>query len=787
MGIVDNALIGASGQSGYNLTRSLRFRSSASAYLNRNPASATNRTTYTLSAWIKRGSLGVGDCALFGAQTDANNRLFFRFEANDTLNLYFNVAGTAYDSATSMVFRDPSAWYHIVIAIDTTQATASNRIKVYVNGTQQTLGTYSAPPQNTNTQWNNTVAQYIGKKDNASNFFDGYMAEVYSIDGQALTPSSFGSTNALTGVWQPARYTGTYGTNGFYLPFTDNSGATATTIGKDFSGNGNNWTPNNISVTAGVTYDSMTDVPTLTSATAANFAVLNPLDNGGLTITNGNLNASRGGGGSWVTAKSTIGVASGKWYWEFTSTVNQSAGGPNQAIGISKASSPLNTYLGSDANSWSYFQDNGNKWTNNTGSAYGADWDSGDVIGVALDVDNGTLTFYKNNVSQGTAFTGLTSGLYFPSVAMENGSAGVINFGQRPFTYTPPTGFVALNTYNLPTSTIVKGNTVMDATLYTGTGASLSVTNAASFKPDLVWVKSRSAATDHAWYDSVRGTTKQLESNNTGAETTEATGLTTFGSAGFTIGALAQMNTSAATYVGWQWQAGQGTSSSNTNGSITSTVSVNASAGFSVVTYTGTGANATVGHGLGVAPSLIIAKSRGAATNWGVWHTSLTASSYFLLLNTTAAQATAANSLQALPTSTLVSLGASSIFNDASTMVMYCWTPIAGYSAFGSYTGNGSTDGPFVYTGFRPKWVMVKATSTTENWAITDSARSSFNAANALLRADESSAETTGAMTMDFNSNGFKMRTTDSKSNGSGVTYIYIAFAENPFKNALAR
>jgi hypothetical protein len=206
-----------------------------------------------------------------------------------------------------------------------------------------------------------------------------------------------------------------------------------------------------------------------------------------------------------------------------------------------------------------------------------------------------------------------------------------------------------------------------------------------------------------------------------------------------------------------------------------------------VVTYTGTGANATVGHGLGVAPSLIIAKSRGAATNWGVWHTSLTASSYFLLLNTTAAQATAANSLQALPTSTLVSLGASSIFNDASTMVMYCWTPIAGYSAFGSYTGNGSTDGPFVYTGFRPKWVMVKATSTTENWAITDSARSSFNAANALLRADESSAETTGAMTMDFNSNGFKMRTTDSKSNGSGVTYIYIAFAENPFKNALAR
>ena len=276
-----------SASTGYNLTRSLRTRASASAYLSRTPASATNRTTYTLSAWIKRGSLGVGDCALFGAQTDANNRLFFRFEANDTLNLYFNVAGTAYDSATSMVFRDPSAWYHIVIAIDTTQATATNRVKVYVNGTQQTLGTYSAPPQNTNTQWNNTVAQYIGKKDTASNFFDGYMTEVYSIDGQALTPSSFGSTSATTGVWQPAAYTGSYGTNGFYLPFTDNSALTTSSnagLGKDFSGNGNYWTTNNISITAGVTYDSMTDVPTLTSATAANFAVLNPLQNPNGTI-----------------------------------------------------------------------------------------------------------------------------------------------------------------------------------------------------------------------------------------------------------------------------------------------------------------------------------------------------------------------------------------------------------------------------------------------------------------------------------------------------------------------
>jgi hypothetical protein len=240
-----------------------------------------------------------------------------------------------------------------------------------------------------------------------------------------------------------------------------------------------------------------------------------------------------------------------------------------------------------------------------------ATYATNDVIGIALDTDAGTIEFFKNGYSQGVISQGLTGHYLLCCISWKLVLTHVycINFGQRPFSYTPPTGFVRLNTYNLPDSTIIKGNTVMDATLYTGTGASLSVTNAGAFKPDLVWVKGRSGATDHALYDSVRGTTKQIESNTTTAETTEAQGLTAFGTSGFTVGTLAQMNTSAATYVGWQWQAGQGSTSSNTSGSITSTVSVNTTAGFSVVTYTGTGANATVGHGLGVAPRLVIVKS----------------------------------------------------------------------------------------------------------------------------------------------------------------------------------
>jgi hypothetical protein len=332
----------------------------------------------------------------------------------------------------------------------------------------------------------------------------------------------------------------------------------------------------------------------------------------------------------------------------------------------------------------------------------------------------------------------------------------------------------------------------MDATLYTGTGASLSVTNAASFKPDLVWVKSRSAATDHAWYDSVRGTTKQLESNTTTAETTEATGLTAFGSAGFTVGALAQMNTNTATYVGWQWQAGQGSSSSNTNGSITSTVSVNASAGFSVVTWTNNNtANQSIGHGLGVAPALVVTKDRDNGTyNWATWFTGFTANEY-LLLNSSAAKASYSTLWYQVPDSSKFYIGSTGTGLNAGTdkMVAYCWTPIAGYSAFGSYTGNGSSDGTFVYTGFRPKFVMMKRSTGVGNWFIYDTARSTYNLASLFLYANLSDAEVSDtANGIDILSNGFKLRVIGNYNpNTNGETFIYMAFAETPFRNSLAR
>jgi hypothetical protein len=289
----------------------------------------------------------------------------------------------------------------------------------------------------------------------------------------------------------------------------------------------------------------------------------------------------------------------------------------------------------------------------------------------------------------------------------------------------------------------------------------------------------------------VRGVTKALVSSATAAESTDTQGLTAFGSAGFTVGTNTDYNNLAATYVAWQWQAGQGSSSSNTNGSITSTVSVNASAGFSIVSYTGTGSGATVGHGLGVAPSVIICKNRSAS---GAWHSYFSAISGmqngYIVLNSTAAfytpNTTVWNGTQ--PTSSVFSIGTDSGVNGSgNAQIAYCWTPIAGYSAFGSYTGNGSAAGPFVYTGFRPKFVMIKEITTGgTNWNILDTSRDPYNVEQKYLAANLSDAEGTLAL-LDGLSNGFKLRSSGLAVNASGSTYIYMAFAENPFKNSLAR
>ena len=781
--------------SGYNIARSVRLRRSASAYFSRTPASASNRQTWTWSGWVKRGTL-TNENLIFGSRPSAGTYTQFSFRNSASsapfcLLVEDNVTGNML--VTTQVFRDPSAWYHIVVAMDTTQATSSNRAKLYVNGVQVTsFSTTSYPAQNANLQINNTAIHNLGRdnSDSASDF-DGYMAEVNFVDGQQLTPSSFGETDSITGVWKPKAYSGTYGTNGFELNFSDNSNNTAATIGKDYSGNGNNWTPNNISVTAGSTYDSMTDVPTLTSATAANYAVLNPLlsiNGAATTFSNGNLQIATASGSNSLGV-STIPTSSGKWYFEATQTASGDA-----TFGIWQPFSSTTLFYSSPNNNYRWYGGNGNVY-DGSGSVVQtySSYTNGDVLGIALDLDNGKVYYSKNNVYQGSSnpvtgtnpvASGLTGTWLFGCNTGGTGATFNANFGQRPFSYTPPTGFVALNTYNLPASTITNGAAYMAATTYTGTGSARSVTGV-GFQPDFVWIKERSSTSAHALFDVVRGVQKRLVSNGTDAEDTSAQLLTAFNSDGFSVGTDGAINENTQTYIGWQWKA-NGTGVTNTNGSITSTVSAGATQGFSVVTYTGTGANATVGHGLGVAPSMIIVKQRSTTTSWAVYHIGLTSAAYVINLNLTSGQA-GPNSVfwnSTAPTSSVFSLGTGTDANaSGATVVAYCFAAVAGYSAFGSFGGNGTTDNTFIYMGFKPRFVLIKRTDGASNWFLLDSSRSSYNVSNVLLRPNLSDAEVT-ATSMDFVSNGIKLR---DAGFGSGETYIYAAFAENPFKNSLAR
>jgi len=772
----------------YDINNSLRFRSSASAYLSRTPAGAGNRQTWTWSGWIKRGSLGT-DQAIFSVAGTSNTTYFLiKFDTNNCI--YIGNYSTNF-LVTSQVFRDPSAWYHIVLAVDTTQATANNRLKVYVNGSQVTAfssNNISAQiAQNSDQGINQAAAHNISREAQGGVFLlDAYQTEINFINAQALTPSSFGETSTTTGSWVPKAYTGTYGTNGFYLKF--NNTASVANLGLDSSGNGNTWTVNNVSLTAGTTYDAMIDSPTLTSATVANYCVMNPLTGAStMTLLDGNLNTSSTAYG--VHRYGTIGVSSGKWYWEASPTA-MSGSSNGMLVGISNDISETGATL---VGIRGYLSLNGNKYTGSSGSAYGATWTTNDIIGMALDLDAGTLTFYKNNVSQGTAFTGLT-GQWFPLIRTDATVTSFINFGQRPFSYTPPTGFVRLNAFNLPDSAVLQGNKVMDSTLYTGNGTTNAIVNSGSFKPDMVWVKNtgNGYGHNHVLVDSIRGGSSKLFPNLSNAQSS-VLAYSSLNSNGFTLensgGANNDMNESAFSYVAWQWQAGQGSTSSNTSGTITSTVSVNATAGFSVVTYSANAVNATVGHGLGVAPKMVIVKARNdSGRNWATWHTSIPNTQY-LNLNTTAGAATDATVWNSTsPTSTVFSIGTSVDTNrSGNTYVAYCWAAIPGYSAFGSYVANASADGPFIYTGFRPEWIMFKRTTSATNWYVIDNSISPYNSSTSGLYPNTTDLVSTEGAVLIL-SNGFKCAQSSGAFNfPSGETFIYVAYAENPFKNANAR
>jgi hypothetical protein len=791
-GFYNNALIGA-GRSGYQIERSLRFNSADTAYLSRTPASAGNLTTWTFSCWFKRGSLSNSNNQTLlwasGGSAEDGIRIVGTSGAPDTdkINFYiYNGGYVAGQFATTQLFRDHSAWYHLIWVWDTTNATSTDRIRLYINGERVTSFSSSTYPSlNAQSGAINRAYQHeIGRQTNSTaRVFDGYLTEVNFIDGQALTPSSFGETNLVTGVWGPKKYAGTYGTNGFYLKFADNSGTTSTTLGKDSSGNGNNWTPNNFSVTAGAGNDSMIDTPTPYADGGngrGNYCTLNPTNrnNGGTapTMVNGNLETTSAVNATHIWGTMAVPSSTNSWYWEGVCT---SMDTNRTYIGIidsvTTGSSPGASYGFIDkailSNNGNYFNLASGTGGGNSGSY--TSYAQNDVVMVAY--SNGKIWFGKNgtwmnsgNPAAGTGAidTGVsTSKTWLPYFGYN--SNWTANFGQRAFAYTPPTGFLALNTQNLPEPSIKNSLTAFDATTWTGTGASLAVNVTGKFQPDLVWIKGRSGATGHRLTDSVRGVTNALSSNSPSSNTiVDTQGVTAFNSGGFTVGSNATYNTSSATYIAWQWKRG-------------------ASQGFDISsTFTGTGSAQTVTHSLGVAPSMIILFSTGG-TNWintRVYHTRLSAGNA-LQLSTTAAQFSDPTTFASVNSSSFQTTQTSGQIN-----VAYLWSEVAGFSKFGSYTGNGSSDGPFVHCGFRPRYIFLKRTDSTADWYTYDAARNTYNGLTLELDLNSSIAETgAGGITVDFVSNGFKIRRTGNAVNASGGTYIFAAFAESPFKYSLAR
>lgn len=451
----------------YRISRSLRFNSADSASLTRtNSGSGTNNRKTTQSFWLKNHCKSGSWQSIYwgnngGVGTGANWHGLFYDGSTGQLKAYFKGVIVA---ATNPVYRDPNAWMHILTHWDHDNATASQRFRLWVNGVEITSwATDSRSSITGDGWWSNNVIQAIGQTGNSANYADMQLAEFHHIDGTLAAVSSFVATHPIYGVPWPKKYTGSYGTNGFYLSFANNT--STTTLGYDDAGGAagsaagsNDWTANNLSVTAGVGNDSLVDTPTnygtdtgAGGEVRGNYAVMNPLDISGTlaTYSNGNLEVTRSGA-SLAQAYSSIVVTSGKWYVEMTAGADVLNLAPGIITGTTNAGA--NRFLGQDSFTYAYYA-GGQKVNNGSYTAYGSSWTSNDVIGMGLDADNGTLTFYKNGVSQGTAFSSLT-GPYRFAVDVENGGICNFNFGQRPFAYAAPSGFKALCTQNIPAGTI---------------------------------------------------------------------------------------------------------------------------------------------------------------------------------------------------------------------------------------------------------------------------------------------------------------------------------------------
>jgi len=793
----------------YTIDNSVRIQGTSSKYLSRSTALASSPTDaqkLSFSCWMKVNKIHQAGLGIFFNTMSSGYPTFAIYDYSNyspygegswEFQDYRPTPTPRYLMRADTISqqRDFSAWYHLYVVVDTTLSTGSDRYKLYLNGVPIPYTTTDQPaetPQNTDwhlfTTTNSAWGMYISPAlaNNSTYGHDFYLAEAHAVDGTAYDISKFGEFK--NGVWIPVEPSGiSYGNGGFYLDFADSSD-----LGKDVSGNGNHYTSTGLTSS-----DQLIDTPT------NNFATLNPLASSArTTLSDGNLVSFGNNSAEDSLDYSTIAVTSGKWYWEEKiNAISSAASYP--CVGVARIiQQPSNgKYTGdSTGGGVGYFR-NGAVYKEGSSVATYATFTTNDVIGVALDVDNLQISFYKNGTLQGTV-TGLTSSIYYMSNANYYNSQTTTNFGQTPLTYTPPTDHLALSTANLPEPTIgpniddtaVAGlpEDQLNVLLYEGNSTNDRDITGVGFDPDLGIFKNRDE-NGYGWIivDRNRGDGWSL-GFDTGAQESGTGKFDSFITDGYRIDSHPGLNRSS--IVNYSWKAG-GTASSNTDGDITSNVSANTDAGFSIVTFTAPASGGfTVGHGLGATPAMVTVKiTSSSGYSWYTWHQSFasTTTSYIALNSDMAASTGTYTMWPSGVSSTTASfnIGYSTLAN--SNNVAYIWAEKEGFSSFGSYTGNGDTsgNGPFIYTGFRPAFIMTKRTDASGyNWVLMDNARDTYNPAEEWLYPNSSSAEVGNSSTrVDFLSNGFKCIGESSTQNASGATYIYMAFAENPFKYSNAR
>jgi len=831
-------LMGAAGQSlsggsGFQVDYGCMFNDGDPDRLTREYSTTrSSARLFTVSFWIKRGNLGLVQNII--CQNDSNqNALTVQIQSDDTFNVLIedSSGSTIIQRRTTAVYRDPHAWYHFHIKIDSNQ-TDDTSCRVYVNGVEQTaFGTKTNPgsAQDTRILLNGGSNQlHIGTgKAGSGSPLDAYLAEVLILDGQSVVPASNTGEFDDNGVWRPVNpSSNTFGNNGFYLNFAS-SGAD---IGDDASGNNQDFTRDNAPTQS---TDTCTD-------NHANWSPLISYKN--VSLSEGNTRSttqtSSGDVGSLVSGFEL--PTSGKYYWEWvTNDV-----GSTPALGwrdiatwdpagyTSSVTNQAQFITGNDYNTGSgrilsstidgstslSQQPYGNFLTVSGGNPLA----NGTVLGCAYDADNGLAWFSYNNswidgngtdnsaTVKGEIEAGTSGSQAFTTANGAVGEAGLfitagvnaistgdftLRSGSWLWTGDCPTGFTALSTKNQAeavTYTIEDGSAYFQTTLYTGNGSTQTITQSgfnSTFQPDMIWEKQRDGIQEHTIFDAVRGTTKYIQPDNAGAEGTQS-GVTAFNSNGFNLGSWAVLNENTKSHCAWQWLAGNSTAS-NSDGSITSTASVNQTAGFSIVSYTGNGGSGgaqTIGHGLGNTPKMIIIKNRDTTDSWVVYHFDVGLNA--ITLDTAAARITTGASVywnDTHPTSSVFTVNTNAGVNGSSNnMIAYCFADVPGYSKFSKYIGNNSTNGPFVELGFRPAFVMIKAITQTESWWMGDNTRDGFNQGNRpMLAADQVAVEDngwSGNAPYDALSNGFKIRRTGGAFNTSGgVGYLYMAFAAHPF------